>query len=422
MRLTFLSDSDYLGGGGVAAATIGRAIADQLGPFDWIMLRAGSVNEPWHRHLLPAMTDMPITWRALARVAGAAWRDAATVRSHQYNHWIRGLLRARLRELKPDVIQVHSLHVAGWDFEIIACCEEFAPVVYTMHDFWHTTARCMFPYECTQFESGCTATCPTADQHPRLHPAAIHSEWLHRRRIVSNSRRLKGVAVSEYIRRETLRGAWRGADVQVIRNGLNLSQDFRPMSPAEARCKLGIPCDRPVLLIAALSLEDRRKGFSLLLEALRSIPSKEYTILAFGNDNVETLSKQSNFHHLGYLSLESEKRIAYSSADWTVVPSIAETLNMVAVESIACGTPVISFAVGGLPEVVIPGRSGILAGLPGASSLAKALSEALQLSPTTSSLRASCREVAEELFDSRRTAREYIQLYQESVSHRSARA
>jgi predicted transcriptional regulator len=44
------------------------------------------------------------------------------------------------------------------------------------------------------------------------------------------------------------------------------------------------------------------------------------------------------------------------------------------------------------------------------------------LSPTTSSLRASCREVAEELFDSRRTAREYIQLYQESVSHRSARA
>jgi glycosyltransferase involved in cell wall biosynthesis len=280
----------------------------------------------------------------------------------------------------------------------------------------------MFPYECTQFESGCTATCPTADQHPRLHPAAIHSEWLHRRRIVSNSRRLKGVAVSEYIRRETLRGAWRGADVQVIRNGLNLSQDFRPMSPAEARCKLGIPCDRPVLLIAALSLEDRRKGFSLLLEALRSIPSKEYTILAFGNDNVETLSKQSNFHHLGYLSLESEKRIAYSSADWTVVPSIAETLNMVAVESIACGTPVISFAVGGLPEVVIPGRSGILAGLPGASSLAKALSEALQLSPTTSSLRASCREVAEELFDSRRTAREYIQLYQESVSHRSARA
>ena len=141
MRLTFLSDSDYLGGGGVAAATIGRAIADQLGPFDWIMLRAGSVNEPWRRHLLPAMTDMPITWRALARVAGAAWRDAATVRSHQYNHWIRGLLRARLRELKPDVIQVHSLHVAGWDFEILACCQEFAPVVYTMHDFWHTTSR-----------------------------------------------------------------------------------------------------------------------------------------------------------------------------------------------------------------------------------------------------------------------------------------
>ena len=62
---------------------------------------------------------------------------------------------------------------------------------------------------------------------------------------------------------------------------------------------------------------------------------------------------------------------------------IAETLNMVAVESLACGTPVISFAVGGLPEVVIPGRSGILAGLPSASSLAEALNEALQLSPTT---------------------------------------
>ena len=321
--------------------------------------------------------------RALARVAGAAWRDAATVRSHQYNHWIRGLLRARLRELKPDVIQVHSLHVAGWDFEILACCQEFAPVVYTMHDFWHTTARCMFPYECTQFESGCTATCPTADQHPRLHPAEVRGEWLRRRRIVSHSRGLKGVAVSEYIRRESLCGAWRGADIQVIRNGLNLNQDFWPMSPVEARETLGLPRDRPILLIAALSLEDRRKGFFLLLEALKSIPSKEYTILAFGNGNVEELSRLPNFHHLGYLSLESENRLAYAAADWTVVPSIAETLNMVAVESLACGTPVISFAVGGLPEVVIPGRSGILAGLPSASSLAEALNEALQLSPTT---------------------------------------
>ena len=422
MRLTFLSDSDYLGGGGVAAATLGRAIADQTGPFDWIMLRAGSINEPWRRHLLPAMTDMPVTWRALARAAGSVWRDAATVRSHQYNHWIRGLLRARLRELKPDVIQVHSLHVAGWDFEILACCQEFAPVIYTMHDFWHTTARCMFPYECTQFESGCTATCPTASEHPRLHPAEIHGEWLRRRRIVSHSRRLKGVAVSEYIRCETLRGAWRGADVQVIRNGLNLSQDFRPVSSVEAREQLGLPRDRPVFLIAALSLEDRRKGFSLLLEALQSIPSKEYSILAFGNDNIEALSKQPNFHHLGYLSLESEKRVAYSAADWTVVPSLADNLPMVAVESIACGTPVITFAVGGLPEVVIPGRSGILAGLPSVSSLAGALSQALQQSPTTDSFRASCRAVAEEFFDSRRAANEYIQLYQESVDHQPVRA
>jgi len=194
------------------------------------------------------------------------------------------------------------------------------------------------------------------------------------------------------------------------------------MNPAEAREKLGLPRDRPVFLVAALSLEDRRKGFSLLLDALQSIPSKEYTILALGNGNVEALSKLSNFRHLGYLSLESEKRIAYAAADWTVIPSLAETLNMVAVESIACGTPVISFSVGGLPEVVIPGRSGILAGLPSASSLADALSHALEQSPTTAALRASCREVAEEFFDSRRAAHEYIELYQECVAHRSDRA
>ena len=46
------------------------------------------------------------------------------------------------------------------------------------------------------------------------------------------------------------------------------------MSPVEARETLGLPRDRPILLIAALSLEDRRKGFFLLLEALKSIPSK----------------------------------------------------------------------------------------------------------------------------------------------------
>ena len=403
----------------MAAATLGRAISDQAGAFDWIMLRAGSAREPWRRHLLPAMTHMPVTWRALARVAGSVWRDAATIRSHQYNHWIRSLLRARLKELKPDVIQLHSLHVAGWDFELLACCQEFAPVVYTMHDFWHTTARCMFPYECTQFESGCTATCPTADQHPRLHRAEIHREWLRRRRITSNSKRLVGVAVSDYIRRETLRGAWQSADVQVIRNGLNLRDDYKPMSSVEARKKLGLALDRPIFLISALSLEDRRKGFSLLLEALERIASSEFTILAFGNDNIGALTQRSNFRHLGYLSLESEKRLAYSAADWTVIPSLADNLPMVAVESIACGTPVISFAVGGLPEVVIPGRSGILAGSPSALSLADALGQALQESPTSTSLRDSSRGVAEELFDSRRSAGEYIQLYQQSIARQT---
>jgi len=177
MKVLFLSDGDHRGGGDVAAATLGRAIAKEVGSFDWIMRSSNGVDEPWRRHFLPSMIDMPLPWRGFARAAGPLWRDAGTVRSRLYNSWIRKLLREYLIKLRPDVIQVHGLHVSGWGFDVLETCHEFAPVVYTFHDFWHTTARCMYPFECRQFESGCTATCPTAEQHPRLHPAEIHNEW-----------------------------------------------------------------------------------------------------------------------------------------------------------------------------------------------------------------------------------------------------
>ena len=65
--------------------------------------------------------------------------------------------------------------------------------------------------------------------------------------------------------------------------------------------------------------------------------------------------------HLGYVDEERRKAVAYSAADLFLCPTRADNLPLVLLESMACGTPMVSFSVGGVPDLVRPGITGFLA-------------------------------------------------------------
>lgn len=162
-----------------------------------------------------------------------------------------------------------------------------------------------------------------------------------------------------------------GADrsrVELIPCGVDLSR-FRPVGRTEARRELGLNGHKVVLYVGRI---EPLKGADLLLHAAASLESDEgVQVLVVGSDaegsgELERLHQMSNELQLGdtveFVGRVPQERLNlyYSAADVCVVPSFYESFGLAALESMACGTPVVATRVGGLSTIVEHGRTGYL--------------------------------------------------------------
>ena len=162
-----------------------------------------------------------------------------------------------------------------------------------------------------------------------------------------------------------------GADrnrVSLIPCGVDLSR-FRPIGQKEARQQLGLNGHKVMLYVGRI---EPLKGADLLLHAAASLESDEgVQVLVVGSDadgsgELERLHQLSDDLQLGdaveFVGRVPQEQLAlyYSAADVCVVPSFYESFGLAALESMACGTPVVASRVGGLSTIVQHGRTGYL--------------------------------------------------------------
>jgi len=324
------------------------------------------------------------------------------------------VLNSLLSYIKPDVINIHNLHGAfdcGFSPDFVRVCSLHAPTVWTLHDMWSFTGRCAYAYECRKFITGCDKTCPTPTEYPALPPGRIAANWKARRRIFSRLPSVVAVSPSHWLAGEANLGFWASHEVQVIPNGLDL-EVYVPLNRETARQALGIEGDAPVLMISAESFADRRKGMGVLLEALKTVAETRVTLITLGHQPPQLQIENIRLYHLGYIDHERTKVLAYNAADVLVHPALADNLPNVVVESIACGTPVIAFPVGGLPEIVRPGQSGWLSEEVSPSALAAAIAQAIRDLQDGRDLRLSCRALAKSEFGLELQASRYSELFE----------
>jgi glycosyltransferase involved in cell wall biosynthesis len=182
---------------------------------------------------------------------------------------------------------------------------------------------------------------------------------------------------------------------------------------------LGIPEDGPLLLVASLDLAERRKGLGVLGDALARLGRPDARLVAMGQGEIRLpWGLVAGIHALGHVDREDVKVAAYGAADLLVHPALADNLPNVVLEALACGTPVVSFAVGGLPEPVQPGRTGWLAPSVSGAGLAEGLAEALADLARGVDRRPACRQAAEATYALWRQAERYVRLYQEMLDGR----
>jgi glycosyltransferase involved in cell wall biosynthesis len=313
-----------------------------------------------------------------------------------------------------DLVQLHW--VFGFlDYEaFFSSLPRNKPIVWTMHSMEVMTGGCFYNGDCRKFTAQCGA-CPQLGSKSdsdlsrriwqrkhktfsRLGPAQLH--------VVTPSRWL-----GDEVKRSSLLGSF---PCTVIPNSLD-TDVFAPRSRAAAREVLGIPPDAKVILFIADGIHDPRKGLPLLVQALGGISaSEEYFLVSLGPGQLPSLD---NLPHLHIEPLNNDRFLSfvYSAADVFVAPSLQDNLPNTVLESIACSTPVVGFAVGGIPDLVRPGQTGLLAKPADAVDLRRAITELLADTERLKAMQNSCRRIAVEEYSLEIQARRYLDLYRVAV-------
>jgi len=201
-----------------------------------------------------------------------------------------------------------------------------------------------------------------------------------------------------------------------ICNGVD-THAYQPIDREKCRALLGLTANQKVLMFVAANFGDPRKGGELLTKALRSLPQalkQDICLLTMGDED-ESISRVvgMNTLHLGYVGNDRLKSIAYSAADLFVFPTRADNLPVVIQESMACGTPVVSFNVGGVPEMVDPGMTGYLARPGDDQDFSRGILELLEDETLRHRMGQECRRFVLEHYALENQARRYIELYRQ---------
>ncbi|MFN7735084.1 MAG: glycosyltransferase [Pirellula sp.] len=284
------------------------------------------------------------------------------------------------------------------------------PLVWSLHDMNPMTGGCSHAGDCEGFARRC-GDCPIL---ARPGPSDLSNQELSIKHDALQGRRVFVIAPSHWMASMARKSSlFAGCSVSVIRNPIDTS-GFYPEDKRLARKSLGLPEDGICLLYAAESVEVNEKGINEYLAVLRDI-SKSRSVfgLAFGRGEIVSQVENARIFSLGYLSLPSQMRMAYSAADIFVIPSHAETISQTTVEAFACGTPAVAFAVGGIPELVRDGETGFLASFRDVGKMSDRIGWLIDHPERRLEMGETALAVVRKEFESRHQISKYIDLYSE---------
>jgi glycosyltransferase involved in cell wall biosynthesis len=316
---------------------------------------------------------------------------AKSLTDNNLNHQFRKFLQQE----KFDAINIHNLHSAGWPISLVSTALEFAPVVWTLHDCWSFLGS-FYPTHC-----------PTSSDSLKLE---LESFW---RSIKSSppQQSLTAVTPSDWMNKQASSSHWNGFEVHTIHNPVPKSF-FEPLNRDSCKKALGLSLEKPTVLCIAGNLNEERKGGPILKEILKSDAKDQFQFFLIGKCNgINNLKIKS----LGFIQDELTLQIAYHAADILLHPALVDNLPNTVAESMSCGTPVLAFNTGGLPEMVVPDQSGWLIKEMNSHAMIKKLKSVAQ-SKQANELRQSTKEIALKLFNEDKVADDYFKVFKDSLS------
>lgn len=302
--------------------------------------RDGYVPEQFKKFAIRIGTDFDVRMHGLeARLFDASGFGSKKA-TKKFIDWVR--------EYDPDVIHLHNIHGYYINVEILfnylKTCNK--KIIWTLHDCWAFTGHCShYTYEhCEKWKTECK-NCGHIKTYPKSLIDNSLRNFCEKKDIFTNIQNLIIVTPSEWLKKQVEQSFLKEYQIKVIRNGIDLNVFYKRKTNIKERYGLS----NKKIILGVSSVWNKKKGLDYFCE-LSSLINDEYKMVLVGvnekqqkhiPDNILSIKKTNDINELAEW---------YSCADVFVNPTLEDTYPTTNLESIACGTPVITFDTGGSPE------------------------------------------------------------------------
>lgn len=320
-----------------------------------------------------------------------------------------------IERIDPDVIHIHNIHGYFLNYEILfdwlsRCGKQ---VIWTVHDCWLFTGHCYhyMKADCDKWKYGC-GQCPQTREFPKSWLIDRSAKnWRDKKNAFCSipSDKMTIVTVSDWLKGEMQQSFLKDFRYKVIHNGID-TEVFKPSDGAAVRRRYGIG-DRKMYMGAA-SIWSTAKGLDDFMSMASMLTPQEVIVLV-GLDKNQMAHMPANIIGIPRTSDVHELAELYSAADAFLNLTYQDNYPTVNLESISCGTPVVTYRTGGSPESVI-GQCGMVTDC---GDVAQALAAARKIAATDRSVwRDNCRAYGLANFRKADRYADYIKLYKELLN------
>lgn len=311
----------------------------------------------------------------------------------------------QIKEFSPDIVHLHNIHGHNVNLKMLFTFFKKNPEIklfWTFHDCWAFTAYC--PHytmtKCYKWQSECSH-CKSRKEYSWFFDKS--KKLFNRKKQLFTGLNLTIITPSEWLAGEVKKSFLKDYPVKVINNGIDLSV-FKP-TESNFREKYGIADDKFLLSGVAFGW-GARKGLDVFIKLSERLDKNKYAIVLVGGNAETDKLLPKDIISIHRTQNQTELAEIYTACDLFVNPTREENYPTVNMESIACGTPVITFKTGGSPEIINE-KTGAVVDCDDINGLIKEIERIRNERPFT---KENCILRAEE-FDADKKFKEYIELY-----------
>jgi len=254
--------------------------------------------------------------------------------------------------IEPDIIHLHNLHGYYINIEILFnyLSLKKIPIVWTMHDCWAFTGHCShFEYvSCKKWEKACHS-CPQSSSYPSsLFLDNSQENFLIKKRLFTSVQNMTIIPVSDWLDNQLRYSFLNRFKSKVIKNGI----DLEVFKPSESRALIkDYNLHNKFIILGVASNWTERKGFFEFVK-LRKLLNESFSIVLVGVNKKLQKMLPSGIISISKTKDQEELAMIYSCADLYLNLTFEDTYPSTNLESIACGTQVVTYKTGGSPESV----------------------------------------------------------------------